>query len=414
MATFKTEIRKHQQREDGSYNVKLRITHKRRSRWLPTNIDITPHDLTARGKIKTQAVLDKCEDLLRRVRADVSRLSPFALEEMDVEQVAEWVRKEERGEGWRLDFFEWGRQYVAGMSDGARGHYTRALNALARYLGTDKIDINDLRASDIRAFGAYLDEEPKACSGGKAKKRGGVSKTYISALAHLHALARAQFNDADAERQLIPRNPFDGYKAPPAPRMRGGQQSLGIAGIQALIDARPEVPEERQAIALFLLSFCLMGANLADLYNAPPVSGDWWVYRRKKVEGRKGRDAEIRVRVPSCALPLLAEFPDRTGRYWMGLREWSNSVNNCTAKVNRYLRQWQAKNGMRDFTFYAARHSWSTIAHGGAGFNRDTIDEAMGHNGNLPLTDIYIEKDWEMLNRVNAGTLALFDWSKPR
>ena len=60
-ATFKTEIRKHQQREDGSYNIKLRITHKRRSRWIPTNITITPQDLTARGdKVRTQAVLDKC------------------------------------------------------------------------------------------------------------------------------------------------------------------------------------------------------------------------------------------------------------------------------------------------------------------------------------------------------------------
>ena len=414
MATFKTEIRKHQQRADGSYNVKLRITHKRRSRWIPTNIDVTADDLTTRGdKIKTRAVLDRCEDLLRRVRADVARLSPFALEEMSVEQVAEWIRKEERGEGWRLDFFEWGRECVAGMSEGARGHYTRALHALARYLGRDTLDINELRAMDIRGFGAYLDTEPKARTS-VPKKVGGVSRTYISALSRLHTLARNCFNDPDAERQLIPRNPFDGYRPAPAPKIRGGQTSLGIEGIQALIDARPEDRRERQAVALFLISFCLMGANLADLYDAPPVSGDTWIYRRRKVVERKGADAEIRVRVPDCVRPLLAEFPDPTARRWLGLWAWSASRDAATQKVNIYLRRWQARAGMRDFTFYAARHSWGTLAHGRAGFNRDTVDEAMGHNGNLDLADIYIEKDWDMLNRINAGTLALFDWSKPR
>lgn len=415
-ATFKTEIRKHQQREDGSYNVKLRITHKRRSRWIPTNITITPQDLTARGdKIRTQAVLDKCEDLLRRVRADVARLSPFALEDMSVEQLADWIRKEEKGEGWRLNFFAWGYECAAGMPESARGNYTRALKAFERYLGKGEIDINEIRAADICGFGEYLDAEPKAGSHGKPKKKGGASRTYISALSRLHALARQRYNDMDAERQLIPRNPFDGYKAPPAPRIRGGQSSLGIAGIQALIDARPKNPQERRAIALFLISFCLMGANLADLYEAPPFKGDWWIYRRKKVVERKGKDAEIRVRIPDCVRPLLAEFPDRTGRYWLGLREsWANNVAQGTHKLNRWLRRWQAEAGMRDFTYYAARHSWSTIAHAGAGYNLDTVDEAMGHNGKLPLTDIYIEKDWDMLNRINADTLALFDWSKPR
>lgn len=414
MATFKTEIRRHQQRADGSYNVKLRITHKRRSRWIPTNIDVTAADLTARGdKIKTQAVLDKCEDLLRRVRGDLARLSPFALEEMDVEQVAEWIRREERGEGWRLDFFAWGRECVAGMKEGARGYYTRALNALARYLGRDTLDINELRAKDIRAFGAYLDTEPKVGTN-TPKKVGGVSRAYIAALSRLHSLARNRYNDADAERQLIPRNPFDGYRPAPAPRVRGGQSSLGIEGIQALIDARPEDRRERQAVALFLISFCLMGANLADLYDAPPVKGDVWVYRRRKVADRKGADAEIRVRVPDCVRPLLAEFPDTTGRRWLGLWAWSASRDAATQKVNIYLRRWQKRAGMRDFTYYAARHSWATISHGRAGFNRDSIDEAMGHNGNLDLADIYIEKDWDMLNRINAGTLALFDWSKPR
>ena len=424
MATLKCEIRRHQRRADGTYNVKLRITHKRQSRWLPTTIYATDADLTARGKIKAQRILDRCEDLLRVVRATLARLSPFALEDMDAEGLTEWLRRELGAEGWRLDFFAWGRECIAGMSEGARGNYARALSAFSRFLNTDTIDINAIRAADIRAFGDWLDAEPKQHGSGraggsaptsKAKRAGGVSRSYVRSLARLHALARRRYNDPDAERQAIPRNPFDGYEAQSAAPAPEGQHSLGVAGIQALIDAEAREGLEwthRQALALFLLSFCLMGVNIADLYEAQPVRGEWWIYRRKKIR-RKGAAAELRVRVPREAARYLAVLKDGTGRRWLGLHLQSADAVRATQKENKRLRSWQRASGWEgDFTYYAARHSWGTIAHGVAGAELAAVDEALGHKGQNKMASIYIEKDWQMLNDINARVLALFSWPK--
>ena len=420
MATYHTEVRRHAQRQDGTYNVKLRITHHRTSRWLPTSITATDADLTARGRIKSQRILDLCEDLLRSVRQAAATLSPFALEDMSVDDLAAFLRSALGASDWRLDFFGWGRDCIAGMTPGARGNYTRALNALARFLGRTEIDINALRAADIRAFGDWLDAEPKQHGTGRAgeagstrtaKVRGGVSASYVRSLARLHALARARYNDPDAERLLIPRNPFDGYGTRPAPP-RGGQSSLGVAGIQAMIDALPDADWlHAQALALALLSFCLMGANIADLYRARPPKGDWWVYRRKKVEERKGKDAEVRVRLTREARMLAGLLADRSGVWWLGLHNWGASAERVDQTENRRLRSWQKRQGCEDFTFYAVRHSWGTIAGGvGVGAEIDRVDQALGHNGSLRLANIYIEKDWPLLNDINARVLGLFDW----
>jgi hypothetical protein len=40
------------------------------------------------------------------------------------------------------------------------------------------------------------------------------------------------------------------------------------------------------------------------------------------------------------------------------------------------------------------------------------VDEALGHKGQNKMASIYIEKDWQMLNDINARVLALFSWPK--
>ena len=101
---------------------------------------------------------------------------------------------------------------------------------------------------------------------------------------------------------------------------------------------------------------------------------------------------------------------DATGERWLGLHLQSRDAVRATQKENKRLRSWQKAAGVEDFTFYAARHSWGTIAHGCAGGDTEAVNEAMGHNKREAVMDIYIEKDWQMLNGINARVLALFDW----
>lgn len=46
MATFKAEVYKHQKRSDGTWNVKIRVTHNRQKKYLSTPIYVKQDDIT--------------------------------------------------------------------------------------------------------------------------------------------------------------------------------------------------------------------------------------------------------------------------------------------------------------------------------------------------------------------------------
>ena len=64
------------------------------------------------------------------------------------------------------------------------------------------------------------------------------------------------------------------------------------------------------------------------------------------------------------------------------------------------------KIGIPDLEFYAARHSWATIARNDLNTDKSTIDEALNHvDKNLSVTDLYIKKDFSIINKVNKSVL---------
>ena len=81
----------------------------------------------------------------------------------------------------------------------------------------------------------------------------------------------------------------------------------------------------------------------------------------------------------------------------------------CTAKVNNYLKRWCKENGIPEFTFYAARHTWASLARK-AGIEKATIDECLVHKGSFDVTDIYAERSWELMQDANKRVLDLFEW----
>lgn len=398
MATFDTCI-KGAPRRDGTWALKLRITHRRQSRWLPTNITVHADEVTRRGAIKSRAVLDRSEDLLRTVRAAAARLSPFALEAMDVDGLVAYIKGELAGRSWRLDFPEWSETEISGYKSGTAAAYRSALVSFCRWRRQDHFDINAITARDVRDWSDSL--EPKRCA-----------VTYPRLLSHLHRQARRKFNDPDAPVPLIARDPFETFDKQDRPA--NGQQSLGVAGIQELLDLDPDTGPRRYALDVFLLSFALLGVNFADLWTMAPPRDGWLEYYRQKTRdrGRKS-DAYVRVRVPDQVAPIVERLRSRRSPgLWLSLQEHFKYEKEAIHAVNSALHTLQRKKGLRSFTLYAARHSWATIAQNSAGLAGDVADACLAHRAKNPLKDIYIERDWDFLNAQAAKVLKLFDWSK--
>ena len=226
-------------------------------------------------------------------------------------------------------------------------------------------------------------------------------------LQHLFNAAKDRYNDEDCNRILIPKSPFDKIqKVFPASQ---GQKNLGRELMQRLIDAQVDNATIRTALDAFILSFGLMGANMADLYYAAPVRGEW-VYNRQKTMTRRADRAEMRVVIPPEMQPYIERLQDAPGGWWLPvLHRMARNKDYATAKVNDALKRWCEDNDVQPFTFYAARHTWASLARK-AGVEKATIDECLCHKGDFTLTDIYAERSWDLMTEANRKVLDLFTW----
>ena len=415
MITYKPIIIQGGRRKDGTWPVKIRVTFKGESRRLPTTLVCTDSDLTRSGRIKNNTILQKADDLIRRMRETTATLSPFTLESWDVDRVVSHIRDTLTAQSFRLDFIAFGRECILSKDEGTRASYTTALNAFARFLGGD-IDVNEITRTMLVEFQEWADSQGRVFynwhtgeyqATGKATAQGGNAGRWVQRLGHIYQKAKERYNDEDSGRILIPRSPFD--NVPKTKAVSSGENPLSVEVMQKVIDARPEKIQERIALAAFVVSFGTMGANLADLYDAAPPKGQIWRYFRRKTTKRRRDRAEVFCRLEPELEAFVAVLQERPGEGWLpGLRLWKSSLI-ANTMVNRYLHDWQDREGLERFNFYAARHTFATLARR-IGVEKATVDEALAHVGDFRVTDIYAERNWELSWEANRKVLDLFSW----
>ena len=416
MITFKPIIIPGNRRKDGTWPVCIRVTFKGKSRRLATTLVCKAADITRTHRIKDATILNKAEALVARMRDAVNDISPFDLEARDVDWVVGKIKDNLSGEDFRLDFFAFAEAFISSKGVSTRSAYTSALNALERFLKCRKIDINAITRQMLLEFMEMVDNEPRmhydrktgmtVPSGVGKKIPNAASSRHIAKLEHIYNAAREKFNDEDADRIPIPKNPFSKIrKVHPA---SVGQENLGVGLMQRIISAQVDSGPMRTALDAFILSFGLMGANMADLYFAKPFTGQW-VYNRQKTRTRRADRAQMRVTVPEELSGVIERLKGEGGWWLNELHRFASSKDFCTARVNRCLRKWCEENGIEPFTFYAARHTWASLCRN-AGVDKSTVDDCLGHIGDYRATDIYAERAWDLVQDANRKVIEMFDW----
>ena len=417
MITYKAIVIPNNRRGDGTYPVKIRVTYKRVSRRLPTTLVCSPKDLTRSLKIKNEDIISKANELILKMRNALKDVSPFDLEDKDVDWVVRKIKDTLSGDNFKLDFFEWSKKYLKQKSESTRKAYERALNALERFLGKRELDVNDISKMLLLDFMEFVDAEPKMHFNRKTKEwerteREKVAKAsssiHIMKLQHIFNAAKYRYNDEDADNIRIPKSPFDNIKKV-FPSGDNAQEGLPREVIQMMISAKTDNPQIRVALDAFIVSFATMGANLADMYAAP-VQGDKWMYKRIKTTKRRSDGAEMKVTI----FPELQPYIDRLqdgfdGQWWLPeLHRVGSKKHTCNEKINDNLRKWQQENGVEDFTFYAARHSWATFAR--QKFDLALVNDCLCHRDKLDDGRRYAPSTWDERNAVNKAVIDSFIW----
>ncbi|MCF0229692.1 MAG: phage integrase SAM-like domain-containing protein [Parasporobacterium sp.] len=354
------------------------------------------------------------------MRSVTMGISPFDLENCDVDWVVQRIRRELSAASFNLDFFEWADNFLLTKTAKTRGLYNSSVNSFTRFLGARKCDINSISKSMLQRYAEWVEHQPKMyyCYGrgeliptSHQKMKGASSAIHLKRLQHIFEAAKNRYNDEDTGEVLIGRSPFSSFsKVVP---VYAGQPNLGRELMQRLISYQTDDRIVRFALDVFIISFGLRGANLADLYDAGMVEGSTWVYHRMKTRNRvkTQKAVEARVDIPDELRPFIVRLQEQGSDLWLPVLHsyGGSSKNNCCGKINRGLARWCQQNGVKKFTLYAARHTWASLARS-IGIEKATVDECLVHKGDYALTDIYAERAWHLHKEANRKVLCLFEW----
>lgn len=403
MPTVDYVILPHLKKKDGSNFIRMRITHQRKSRYIKTAIAIEPSDLSRSGSLKHKGKEDLAVAERKKIRDIISELPTFSQDAMSVDDVVRYVEdKLAQEKVFRLDFIEFGMAQTAKMKESTGKAYRTALNAWTRYRDRPT-DISDITTKSLRGFEESLKKEGKH----------NAASQYLTLMASLYRRAMKLYNEPDVGMMRIPVDVFEYYDIPKKPAVEHRDISPDI--IQLMIDQR-EVLEgmERTAVDAFLISFCLMGINAEDMYNAAePAKGGIIHYFRTKTTNNRDDRAEMYVRIEPCLEPIIRPYLAKKRLF--NYADRYSKTNSMQHVVSKGLSKWIERNKLEDFSFYAARHTWATMAASKkADLDSSMVTEGLCHSGGNKMDKIYVRKDWEKLWDANAKVLSLLRWESEK
>lgn len=383
MATAKIYLDKRVQKRDGTYPLKITISHRGATARISLGLSIRAEQWNdATGRVMQHPNKDFLNTFLLQQLTSIGNAllalrTRGALKDCTALQVRDMVLAELHPEERQpVTLAEWYQHF----QDAHENRRTREIYA-ATWVQIERYDKNAarLRFEDITKD--WLDGF-FACMAAHSPS---VNARNI----HLRNI-RAVFNNA-LDNELTTHYPFRRVKIRPVATPK---RNLKAEALRRLFSA--DVPAwQRKYVDVFELSFLLIGINIGDLLGLPAnADADGRVtFNRKKTR----RLYSIKVE------PEAREIIDRyRGEHCLlNVAEGCATYRHFANRMNNNLREL-----VPGLTTYWARHSWATIA-ASLDIPDDTIALALGHSCANSTTAIYIERD---RRKVDAANRRVIDW----
>lgn len=394
MATLKYLILKNNVRADKTWNVVIRLTHERKVRYISTTMYVSKKDITSGYKIKNQQIIIRCEELIAVYRESLRELG-LELYPMDIDTIVGYIKSANSNTG--IDFITFARKWCASHRE-IKGikNYTTALNSFCTYLGRNALLCNEVTVQRLKEFEEYL----------SGKKR--AQSLYPSVILRLFSEAREHYNDEDNNIIRI-KNNLSKYK--PKQQNVAVKRALPEEVIKEIFllpydEKKNKGLTSRHDLAkdCFILSFCLMGMNSADLYNATDYDGKYITYYRTKTKDRRNDQAQMKVEISPIIENLVEKYrgKDRVFNFY----ERFSSMADLNRAINIGLKEIGQEIGVENLQFYSARHSMATIAINKVGISKYIVNDMLNHvDTSMKITELYIKKDYSPINEANFKLL---------
>lgn len=413
MLTIKAEIKRSELKVDGTYNVKIRFTLDRKVKRLSTNLFVTQQDLTKSLKFKEDTSIKREIDRLILYYREQCLKLQLDQNHYSLDEIVEFLNGEQEKQQ-TINFIKFSREWIASTTIKGAPNYTTAINALVRFIGKEELDINLITLDFLEDFKSFLNKEreirtKRLMQQGKRVPSNRSLSLYLISIKKLFNEAKKRYNKKDKNLILIPNSPFIELEIPKQEATRKRAISADIIKkvwklpYKDMKKGYKATCRYNLAKDCFILSFCLMGMNSADLYNATEMKGNTIIYNRTKTKDRRLDKAQMKVDIPKLAQPLIEKYKDKTGKrlfnfyqYYVDEKGFNKAINYGLKEIGRLLE-------IDDLEYYAARHSWATIALNKVGIDKYTVHAALNHvDETMKVTDIYIERDFVNENKANA------------
>ena len=382
MATITIEIGKKNKKR--LHPVSFLICEGRTKKRIPTGIACADSELTTNGKRVREPEKAKLIEKKRRElqeRLDALQLDALGGATMDAAEIAERIVQTKQ----ELDFFAFADDWISKTDIKGKKNYVTMLNSLEGYLGKRRLPFKGITYKMLEGYELHLKDKPRAQS------------MYLGFLRHLYREAIRRYN-TDYET-VIQNDPFLRYRVPKQ-QMKKGVRALTLEQLMAIYRYEGE-PYSRSQLArdCFVLSFCLMGMNSVDMYSAKTLTRGVLKYNRTKTKDRRSDDAYIEVKVHPIIARLIKKYRD-TDRVFTFHRRYG-SPEDFNRAINVGLKTVGEAVGIDGLQFYQARHTFATLSRNLMHFSKGDVDEALNHVGSYDVADIYIQKDFSVINENN-------------
>ena len=382
MATLTIEIGKKNKKK--VHPISFLICQGTSKKRIPTDITATDSELTTNQRKLKEPTKAKIIEAKRRALQD--KLDALSLELIGQKVDASFIVERITATQGEIDFFTFTDEWLEHSSIKGAKNYATMLNTLEAYLGRRRLAFSTITYNTLKGFEEYLRDKPRAQS------------LYLGQMRHLYREAMRRYN-TDYE-QVIKNDPFLRYKVP-RQVLKKGVRALSLEQLLKVYNFKGE-PHSRAQLArdCFILSFCLMGMNSVDMYSCTDRKGDTIRYRRAKTKDRRSDEAYIEVVIQPFIKELAKKYKGR-GKVF-NFSERYSTASTFNQNLNKGLKDVGEAVGIEGLNFYQARHTFATLSRNLMRFSKSDVDEALNHVGTMDIADVYIAKDFSIINDNNA------------
>ena len=218
MLTIRADILKEKPKKDGSFNIRIRFTHNRKVKRLPTKLYATKEDLTRSFDFKENTSIKREVDNLLFYYEKLCSQIPIDIEQCTIEDIMAYIEADKK-KFQIIDFIEFAESWMQASKNTSTKNYKSAVNALKLYINREELNIKDITNKFLTGFMEFLEERWRA-KAEKLKKAGKIVPTnratslYLGSIRHLFNEAKKQYNDYDRNIIIITNDQFKTFTVP--------------------------------------------------------------------------------------------------------------------------------------------------------------------------------------------------------